>query len=93
MDYKKRQSSLIRNNKNLENILHFVRLCNFSQSLCHQKEIYGRQIIPCWPIGMFLCCVKPTLLHPKEDTKLGFHKTGTSLSFRVFNPGIHFSCG
>lgn len=51
---KRTQFSLIRSNKNLENILRFIRLCNFSQSLCHQKEIYGRQIIPQGPTGMFL---------------------------------------
>lgn len=89
----KRQSSLIRSNKNLENILHFIRLCNWSQSLCHQKETYGRQIIPHSPTGMFLRFVMPTLLHLKEDAKLESQKTRTSLSFRIFNPGIHFSCG
>lgn len=89
----KRQSSLIRSNKNLENILHFIRLCNFSQSLCHEKEIYGRQIISYWPTGMFLRFVTPTLLHLKEDAKLESQKTRTSLSFCIFNPGIHFSCG
>lgn len=88
---KRRQFSLIRSNKNLENILCFIRLCNFSQSLCHQKEIYGRQIIPQGPTGMFLHFVRLTLLRSKEDVKLGSHQT--SLSFCIFNPGIHFACG
>lgn len=87
---KKRQCSLIRSNKNLENIVHFIRLCNFSQSLCHQKEIYGRQIIPHWPTGMFLFFVTPTLLHLKEDAKLGSHKIKTSLSFHIQSRNTFF---
>lgn len=82
---KKRQSSLIRN-KNLESVFHFIRLCNFNQSLRHiERRLMGGRLSHIGPRECsYTFSETPTLWHPKEDAKLWSQKTRTSLSFCVF---------